>query len=65
MPEIVNNWSRPGGDLRFPGGESRQKCKRFGLDVGVDGNHFAPLSEEDLLFFKRAVNREYDEEVFC
>ena len=43
----------------------RQKCKRFGLDVGVDGNHFAPLSEEDLLFFKRAVNREYDEEVFC
>lgn len=43
----------------------RQKCKRFGLDVGVDGNHFAPLSEEDLLFFKRTINREYDEEVFC
>ena len=26
MPEIVNNWSRPGGDLRFPGGESRQEA---------------------------------------
>lgn len=43
----------------------RQKCKRFGCDVGVDANHFAPLAEEDLLFYKNAVIRHYDEEVFC
>ena len=36
MPEIVNNWSRPGGDLRFPGGESRQGS--FGTGAG----RFAP-----------------------
>ncbi len=43
----------------------RQKCKPFGIDVGVDGNHFTPMSEEDLLFFKCAIAGAYDEEVFC
>lgn len=42
----------------------RQKCKRFGCDVGVDANHFTPLSEEGLLFFRKAVSSHYDQEVF-
>ena len=40
MPEIVNNWSRPGGDLRFPGGESRQEA----LKVKVFGRRAWPFT---------------------
>lgn len=42
----------------------RQKCKKFGCDVGVDANHFMPMREADVLFCKNAVARCYDEEVF-
>jgi calcineurin-like phosphoesterase family protein len=42
-----------------------QKYKRKGLNVGVDCHHFRPLSVDDMLFFKEAVEEHYDENVFC
>ena len=44
----------------------RQKIKKFGLDVGVDANNYFPLSESDVLFYKKAIDEGfYDENVFC
>ena len=44
----------------------RQKIKKFGIDVGIDANNYFPLSENDVLFYKKAINEGfYDEEVFC
>ena len=42
----------------------RQLCKRYGLDVGTDGHHFRPVSTEDVLFYKEAIEKYYDENVF-
>lgn len=42
-----------------------QKFKRRGLNVGVDCHFFRPLSLDDILFFKEAVEVHYDENVFC
>ena len=42
----------------------RQMVKRFGLDVGVDCHHFRPISLKDVLFYKEAIEKHYDEEVF-
>lgn len=42
----------------------RQKIKRFGIDVGVDANNFTPVSEDDVKFYKEAIEKYYDEEVF-
>lgn len=41
-----------------------RKVSMNGLNVGVDANHFAPLSEDDVLFFKDAIINHYDYEVF-
>ena len=41
-----------------------RKVSQNGLNVGVDANHFAPMSEEDVLFFKDAIINHYDYEVF-
>lgn len=35
-----------------------------GFNVGVDANHFIPVSEDDVLFYKNAVLNQYDYEVF-
>ena len=45
----------------------RQKIKEWGgIDVGVDCNNFAPVSLEEVLFYKNALEKGYyDEEVFC
>ncbi len=40
-----------------------KKVSRNGLNVGVDCNYFRPICEDDVLFFKDAVNH-YDHEVF-
>ena len=40
-----------------------KKINYFGVNVGVDANHFMLLSEDDVLFYKNAVN-DYDYEVF-
>jgi len=42
----------------------RQMCKKYGFDIGVDGNNFTPVSEERLQFFKDAIENRYDNEVF-
>lgn len=42
----------------------RQLCKRYGLDVGTDGHHFRPISIKDVLFYKEAIEKHYDNNVF-
>ncbi|MBQ7659959.1 MAG: hypothetical protein IJS26_04385 [Alphaproteobacteria bacterium] len=41
-----------------------KKVSINGLNVGVDANHFRPISEDDVLFFKNAILNHYDYEVF-
>lgn len=41
-----------------------KKVSLNGLNVGVDCNHFSPISEDDVLFFKDAILNHYDYEVF-
>ena len=43
----------------------RQLVKRFGLDVGVDGHQYRPLSLDDVMFYITAIENHYDESVFC
>ena len=43
----------------------RQMIKWYGIDVGVDAHHFAPISLEDVLFFRNAIVKGYyDSNVF-
>ena len=42
----------------------RQLVKRYGLDVGVDGHHFYPVSIKDVEFYKTAIEKYYDDNVF-
>lgn len=42
----------------------KQKCKIFGLDVGVDAHNYRPISEKTFLFYKDAIDHHYDDEVF-
>lgn len=42
----------------------RQLCKKFGLDVGVDGHHMRPIDAKDVSFFVVAIKEHYDYEVF-
>lgn len=54
-PEVFNLYGHIHG---------RQLCKRFGLDVGVDGHHFKPVSAEDVCYFSTTIKKYYDDEVF-
>ena len=38
--------------------------KRFGLNVGVDCHYFKPINLEEILFYKNAIENEYDENIF-
>ena len=42
----------------------RQMVKRYGLDVGVDGHHFSPINMKEVLFYKEAIEKFYDDNVF-
>lgn len=42
----------------------RQKIKSWGIDVGVDGNNFTPMSLEDIKFYLEAIKKHYDSEVW-
>lgn len=42
----------------------RQLVKPYGLDVGVDGHHFKPITKEDVFFFANAIELYYDVNVF-
>jgi len=41
-----------------------QMIKRYGLNVGVDCHNYTPISLDDVLFYKNAIERHYDENVF-
>lgn len=44
----------------------RQKIKKFGIDVGVDGNNFAPISIDEVRFYTNAIEKGYyDDDVWC
>ena len=44
----------------------RQKIKKFGIDVGVDCNNFAPISIDEVRFYTNAIEKGYyDEDVWC
>ena len=54
-----------GGKGLFGHIHGRQKIKTFGIDVGVDGNNFYPLSEDDVEFYLNAIRKGYyDKEVW-
>ena len=38
--------------------------KKFGLNVGADCHYFKPIDLETILFYKNAIENEYDENVF-
>lgn len=42
----------------------RQMIRRYGIDVGVDAHHFRPISLNRVLFYKEAIEKHYDSEVF-
>jgi calcineurin-like phosphoesterase family protein len=48
-------------------GHIHEKCKikRCGLNVGIDGHHFYPVSQEEVDFYLYAILHHYDKEVFC
>ena len=39
--------------------------KKNALNVGMDCHNFTPISEEDVLFYKNAIQNHYDSSVFC
>lgn len=41
-----------------------QMVKRNGINVGIDGNRFYPMSTKELEFLKNGVNNHFDENVF-
>lgn len=41
------------------------RCKKFGLNVGVDCSNYEPLSLQEVLVVKNAIQNYYDENVFC
>ena len=40
------------------------KVKKFGLNVGTDCFNYLPVSIEEVLFFKQAIEKYYDQDVF-
>ena len=38
--------------------------KRNALNVGVDCHNFAPISLDEILFYRNAILKHYDNEVF-
>jgi len=43
----------------------RQKIKKFGIDVGIDANNYAPISLDDIKFYRNAIEKGYyDSEVW-
>jgi hypothetical protein len=38
--------------------------KPYGLNVGTDCHNFKPINEETILFYKNAIEKHYDDNVF-
>lgn len=47
-------------------GHIHEKCKikRYGVNCGVDANHFYPMSTDDIYFYFNAIKNHYDNNVF-
>lgn len=47
-------------------GHIHEKCKikRYGVNCGVDANHFYPISADDVYFYINAIKNHYDDNVF-
>lgn len=54
-----SNWFNLYGHIH-----GRQMIRHYGMDVGVDCHHFRPVSFDDVLFYKEAIEKHYDNEVF-
>ena len=64
--EIIEEKNKENIFVLFGHIHGRQKIKKFGIDVGVDANNYFPITESDIIFFKKAINEGfYDEQVFC
>lgn len=42
-----------------------QMVKRNGLNIGVDCHNFSPISLDEVLWYKNAIENHYDDNVFC
>jgi calcineurin-like phosphoesterase family protein len=42
-----------------------QMVKKNGLNVGVDCHNFKPISLDEVLWYKNAIENHYDDNVFC
>ena len=42
----------------------RQTVKRYGIDVGVDAHHFQPISADEVMWYKDAIENQFDDNVF-
>ncbi|GAA0092978.1 metallophosphoesterase [Paraclostridium bifermentans] len=41
-----------------------QMVRRYGLNVGMDCHNFYPIDVDEVMFYKTAIDKFYDEEVF-
>jgi calcineurin-like phosphoesterase family protein len=41
-----------------------QAVKRYGLNVGIDSHNYYPVSLNDVIFYKKAIEKFYDDNVF-
>ena len=39
--------------------------KKFGLNVGISNFNYKPATVEEIIFYKEAIQKHYDENVFC
>jgi len=64
-PKIYSEPLKDSGVLNLFGHiHGRQLIKLYGMDVGVDGHHFNPISVDDVCFYINALLEHYDEYVF-
>jgi len=43
----------------------KSKVKRNGFNVGIDANNFCPVDVDTVRFYKNAILKHYDDNVFC
>lgn len=55
---------KPGRFNLFGHIHAAQMIKKFGLNVGVDCHHFYPINIDTILFYKTAIEKYYDINVF-
>lgn len=66
-PSVAKKEYDEDGQIGFVGFghiHGRQRCKPWGMDVGIDGNNYCPYSLDDIKFYKEAIEKYYDNEVY-